>query len=379
MLLRWMLLRWMLLGACLLPSLGWAQRPPAVVPAREDTVLERLPRGYAALMNAPTSNSREQQLARAQQLLNAAARTGDARLATHAEALLAKFPADDATPAVLRARAYAAQHRHNFDGAVRLLDRLIRIDPRDGDARLSRAQIELVRGRLDATRRDCATLAFGVDSGRGMLCVAALSQRIGETSAAASLLDRLLAQSGNDDGLRRYALVMRAEVASRGGGDDAEAYFKRALALAPDDVRTLAAYARHLRSRGQAAQVLRLLADAPDSDGLQLERALAADTAGAADAPALIAAQGRRYALARAVGSEPELRDEAEFALTLQDDPTRALALAVRNFTTQRDAEDVDLLLRAAAAAGQPQALQPLREWAAAQGLELPSPSPAGS
>ena len=371
-----------LLLAMLLPSLALAQRPPAVVPASQGAVLERLPKGYAALMPGPTSTTTTttpaDRLIRVKQLLDAAARTGDARLATHADALLAAFPADDSSPELLRARAFAAQHRHDFDGAVLLLDRLIRSSPRDGDARLSRAQIQLVQGRLETTRRDCATLAFGVDSGRGMLCVAAFSLRIGDYDAAGRVLDRWLEQADQDDGLRRYALVMRAEAASRAGAD-AGMYFRHALTLAPDDVRTLAAYARDLRRRGQHAQVLRLLADAPDSDGLQLERALAADAAGSADAARLAVAQGQRYALARAVGSEPELRDEAEFALTLQDDPQRALALALRNFSTQRDTEDVELLIRAAAATGRPETLQPLRKWAASQDLALPPATPAGS
>lgn len=367
-----------LLLTMLLPVQALAQRPPAAVPASRDTVLERLPKGYAALMPGAVSTTPADSLARAQQLLDAAARTGDARLATRADALLAGFPADATSPDVLRARAYAAQHRHDFNGAVYSLDRLIRGSPRDGDARLSRAQIRLVQGRLQATRRDCATLAFGVDSGRGMLCVAALSLRTADYDAAKRVLDGWLANADQDDPLRRYALVMRAEAASR-AGDDAGTHFRRALALAPDDVRTLAAYARDLRRRGQHVHVLQLLADAPDSDGLQLERALAADAAGAPEAQRLAAAQRQRYRLAHAVGSEPELRDEAEFALTLEKDPQRALDLALRNFSTQRDIEDVELLLRAAAAAGQPQALQPLRTWAASQDLALPSANPAGS
>jgi hypothetical protein len=43
----------------------------------------------------------------------------------------------------------------------------------------------------------------------------------------------------------------------------------------------------------------------------------------------------------------------------------------LRNFRDQRDEEDVDLLMRAAAAAGKPEALQRLRVWAAAQRLPL--------
>ena len=317
-----------------------------------------------------------------ERLLTTSASTGDARLATRAQALLARFPAADTSPAVLRARAYTAQHRHDFDAAVGLLDTLIQNQPRDADARLSRAQILLVQGHLDRARRDCTVLALGVDSGRGLLCVAALSLRTGDTEAAARLADRWLDHAGVRDESRRYALVMRAEIASRveagraevehADVEHAEVWFKRALALAPNDVRTLAAYARHLRGQGRHAQVLQLLAAAPDTDGLHLERTLAAHAIGDPAARAMIGAQARRYRLMRAVGNEPELRDEAEFALMLQADPDRALVLAQRNFASQRDAEDVDLLRRAAAAAQRPQAMQPVQAWADAQRLELP-------
>lgn len=368
-----MLRRLCLIMSFAMPAMAFAQRPPLVMPERADAIVERLPKGYAALVPERPVITAAGRLAQAQLMLATAARTCDARLATRAEALLAGFPADDAPPAVIRARAYAAQHRHDFDVAVGLLDRLIRNHPRDGPARLSRAQILLVQGHLERARRDCAVLAFGVDSARGLLCIAALSLRTGEAEAAAGVLDRWLAQPDADAELRRHALVIRGEVAARIGAADAEDWFKRALALAPDDVRTLAAYARHLRHQGRHAQVQQLLAKAPDVDGLHLERTLAAHASGQAVAPAMIAAQARRYQMARAVGGEPELRDEAQFALALQGDPERALALAQRNFATQRDAEDVDLLIRAARAAKRPDALQPLKAWADEQNVVLPS------
>ncbi|MEO6263874.1 MAG: hypothetical protein ABIO58_02735, partial [Luteimonas sp.] len=94
-------------------------------------------------------------------------------------------------------------------------------------------------------------------------------------------------------------------------------------------------------------------------------------------APALIEAQGRRYALAHALGSQPEIRDEAEYMLTLRGDAASALALAMRNFENQRDYEDVNLLQRAAKAAGRPDALEPMQAWARSQQLDLP-PLPGG-
>lgn len=368
--------RWVLpLALVVLSPVAWAQRPPAVVPGDPATVIEQLPHGYADLEPAGTGRSageREPSIERIRKLLATASRTGDARLAARADALLAGFRPDDDRADVLRTRAFSAQHRHDFAAALRLLDALVAKEPRDGDARLSRAQINLVQGRLKQARADCTALALGIDEGRGLLCIASLALRSGDFATAGSITGRWLAQAPADDPSRRYVLVMRAEIAWRSGDGDADGWFRKALALAPDDARTLLSYARFLRAGGHSAELESLLKGATGNDSLQLQRALAAHAAGIPQVHALVEAQGRRYAIAHEAGSQPELRDEADYLLTLRNQPDKALILAQRNFQTQRDYEDVDILQRAAVAAGRPQALQPLRDWAKSQGLTLP-------
>lgn len=370
----WQRVAWLVLSLVLAQA-AMAQRPAAVVPTNPDEVLERLPGGYARLA-ASLQRARPTTPDDIQRLLATAARTGDARLAARAEALLARYPLDTRDPRVLHARAYSRQYRHDFDGAAAVLDALVTRNPRDGDARLARAQLNVVRGHLDRARADCVALVLGVDAASGALCVGMLAMRRGDHAAAARAVDRWLAERAGalDTSPERqhHALLLRAEIAARANAPDADARFRRALAAAPGDVHTLAAYARHLRAQRRDREVMALLADAPANDGLRLQQALAAKQVQPARAPALVAAQGRRYALARALGSEPELRDEAEYLLTLRGDAVAALALAQRNFEAQRDHEDVDILQRAAIAAGQPAALAPLQAWAASQRLRLP-------
>lgn len=350
-----------------------AARPPIVVPRSATTVIERLPSGYARIK--PAARHAQPSLADARQLLATSAMTGDSRLAARADAILAKFPGKTRSAELLRLRAFSAQHRHEFTAAVSLLDQLIALEPRDGDARLSRAQIQLVRGQVKLARADCAALALGVDSGSGMLCTAALSLRLGNTTAASTFSEQWLAAIPETDPRRRFGLVLRAESASRAGDGDADAWFDQALRLQPDDVRTLAPYSRHLRASGRPAEALRLLARAPSSDGMHLERTLAAHAAGAPGAKQLAQAQARRYQLARALGSTPEIRDEAEFELSVRGNADAALALAISNFRSQRDFEDVELLRRAATAAGKPEALDAVDAWARSQ--QFPAPTTA--
>lgn len=365
---------WFLLLALSAPFSAPAQRPPLVVPSDPAAIVEQLPAGYAELMPRPEAQATAPAALPAQiaRLLATAASTGDARLVARAEALLASLPPGRDSPALLHARAYAAQYRHDFPAALELLDRAIERDPRAGDARLARAQILLVQGRLERARNECAALALGVDMDRGVLCAAAVALRSGQTDGAASVLDRWLDRgAGAGAETRRHALVIRAEAASRGGDADADRWFRQALALAPGDVRTLAAYSRHLRAADRPREAVALLADAPATDHLALERALAARTAGHPEAGAMSEALARRFQLARSLGIEPDLRDEAEFLLSLRGNPDAALALAQRNFAEQRDYEDVSLLRRAALAAGRPEALQDLHAWSQSQQIEL--------
>lgn len=367
-----------LLGAIFLGSTGsaFAARPGMVVPPTLDTIVERLPPGYGKLAVGSGPMTPAQTVAQVDSLLMEAARTGDSRLAARADGLLGKFPAATQQADVLRARAFSAQHRHDFASALRLLDRMVALEPRDGDARMSRAQINLVQGRVDLARAECGALVLGIDSGNGILCTASVSLRQGQLDVAARTLDGWLAEAPASDLRRGYATLMRAEVAARAKDAQADGFFRQALALDPADVKTLAAYARHLRASGRDAEVEPLLAG-NDIDGLQLQRALAAHATGAGNAAALADAQARRYETAHAVGSQPEMRDEADFLLILRQKPEAALALAQRNFRFQRDYEDIDVLARAALAAGKPQALDPVRSWALQQRLELDLPKAA--
>lgn len=365
-----------LLAGCLLGGVAQA-RPAARVPASTAEVLEILPRGYAVLMprRRAASPPRATRVADATVLLSVAARTGDARLARRADALLSTLPAGDATPAVLRARAFAAQHRHDFTASLLALDRLVAADPQDGGARFARAQVQLVRGRVDRARADCASLAFGVASDLGLACAAAVALRTGDHDGAARLADRWLDTADAEPEMRRYMSTLRAESASRARRPEADRLFLAALAVAPGDVRTLSAFARHLLATGRPRAAGRLL-EGVDGDGPALQRALAAAAAGDPAAPRMAAAVGRRLERARALGEPPELRDEAEYQLTLRQAPDAALLLAIENFATQRDVEDVDLLVRAARASGRPDALRGLHAWARAQRLPVPGGKP---
>ena len=263
----------------------------------------------------------------------------------------------------MRAKAFSAQHRHDFDLARELLTEVLRRDPTDAGALLSRAQVNIVQGRLKNARGDCVSLALRVDAGLGTICTAALQLRRADYPSAARLADRWLMGSEASTGLKRFVLMMRGDIASRMKAPEATNFYQQALALDPQDVRTRLAFARHLRRSAQPRKAIAVLESAAASDTVLLQRALAVREAGMPDAQRWGDQLGRRFALARQTGTSTELRDEAEYYLTVRQNPKQGLKLALENFQTQRDLEDEELLEQAAKAMRQPEALQVLRDW----------------
>ena len=71
-----------------------------------------------------------------------------------------------------------------------------------------------------------------------------------------------------------------------------------------------------------------------------------------------------RFDAARQRGESLHAREEARLALDVLGQPARALQLAQDNWARQKEPADAVLLWRAARAAGQPAAADPLRAWA---------------
>lgn len=345
-----------------------AQRPPLEQPKSDSFVIERLPAGYSALHMQPTGDPASD-IALAARMLDTAVRSGDARLASRAEALLKSSYRSPPSPQVLKLLARAAQYRHDFDQARALLDRAVAARPRDPHTRLYRAQVSLIQGNIRRALTDCAGLMLGIDAGIGELCLAAVTLRTGNLESTVRHTSRFLAIAADDHPYVGYALLVRAHAALRCGRLDSSQWFARALHSVPGDVHTLAAYARSLRYHGRPELVRPLLADHAAHDGLHLQLALAALESNAPDADRLKYAQAQRYHAARASGVEPEPRDEAEFHLTLIDDPKAALSIAQENFRIQRDHEDADILRRSALAADRQDVLASLAQWENSQGI----------
>lgn len=367
--------------ACLLLCASVAAEP--YVPADDAIVLERLPEkrdpALAQLkrMRAElAANPRNLDIAApvARRALEAARTLGDPRFLGQAQAALAPWwNAGDAPPAAVLLRATLKQSEHDFAGSLADLDPLLAANPAMAQARLTRATVLTVLGRYADARRDCAALAGRVAPLVVIGCEAGPASLSGEAAAAYEALARILAYRGADPGVREWALTLAAEIAARRGDfPAADAHFRAARALDPRDAYLKGAYADFLLDRDRPRDVLPLLRDDTRNDTLLLRLALAEqrlpDQRGAfAGHRSDLAA---RFDAARRRGDSVHRREEAQFRLVIEGDARAALTLARDNWAVQREPADLRILIEAARAAGDADALKIASDWVTTHQLE---------
>ncbi len=299
--------------------------------------------------------------------------SGDPRYSGYAQAAIAPWWDAAAPPRDVRLlRATLRARVHDFDAALADLTALVDADPADAPAHLARATIRQVRGDFAAAAADCAVLARVAPEAIAATCTHGLGALTGGLEASYRGLAATVARnSGLAPDVRAWLLSILGEMAARAGRDaEAEAHFTAALAIDPSDQYTLGAYADWLLDAGRAHDVVRLLEDRQRTDALMLRHALALQALRSPRTAAQIEQLRARFAASRLRGDRVHDREEARFALHLLGDPRTAVALARANWTLQREPLDARILLEAARAAGDAEAVREVRDWVARTRLE---------
>ena len=296
----------------------------------------------------------------------------DPRFVGYAKATLARWWAAPDVPVaftVLKGRILQAEH--DFTGARAALRAALAAEPSSPQALLVLAAVDTTTGEFDEARDACRSLSRSRPGLAATACLASVESLTGHAAESyAALAEAAERHPARDPGVQAWALAILGEIAIRRGDAAAERHLKEALALNPGDVYTLAVYADHLLDQGRAAETISLLNGFRRIETLYLRLVLAEQAIGH---PALGADRedlATRFAAARAQGDDRHLRDAARFALMLERDPRRALALARRNWTVQRTPADARILLEAALGAGEPGEARPIADWVEKTRLE---------
>jgi predicted Zn-dependent protease len=354
--------------------------PPAsaapFVPEADNQVLERLPfapddpvlRKLRALNGQLTRTPNNLPLAVmvAQGYAELGRITGDPRYAGYAEAALAPWWGFEQAPQeVLVLRAALRQRMHQFDLALADLATVLNTNPRNVQARLMRATVQLVQGAYDEASGECRALQGLAQELVWTACLANVNSVTGELRQSYELLHSVFARNpGAEPRVRSWVLTSLAEMATRAGmAPEAEAHFRAALALDPADYYILGAYADYLLDNGRPQEVLALLRDKTAADPLLLRYALALQAQRSKELPVYVEQLRDRFAASRLRGDRVHLREEARFALHLLNASEEALKLAQENWQVQKEPSDIRVLLEAALAAGDAATVAVATDW----------------
>ena len=353
------------------------------VPQRGDDIVERLPRRTDPAQQA-LRQLRAQLAARphdvalttaiAQRYIVTARAETDPRYLGYAQAALAPWWNQPAPPHAVRLlRATLLQSTHHFSEAMQDLDAVVAADPADAQAWLTRATVLTVRGEYAAATASCARLSSLAAELVAITCLTNVTAMSARAAASEALLDATLKRNADADaGMHTWALTLLAEMAGRRGAATlAEQRYRRALALTPRDSYLVGAYCDFLLDQGRPRDVLPLVQDHTRIDALLLRHALALQRIpGQQHASRRADDELRaRFSAAMQRGDSVHQREQARYELQLRGDSKAALVLAQKNWTVQKEAADMRVLLEAALGAGDRPAAAPVLAWMRTHGV----------
>jgi hypothetical protein len=341
------------------------------LPARNDPVQQELRGLRTQLLLRPDDLAVAARLAK--RYLTLAREDADPRYLGYAEAVLSPWwslphPPED----VLILRATVLQSTHRFPKAMADLDLLLKDNPANAQAWLTRATVLQVQGNGGEAKKSCAHL-YGLALDLVVrTCLLSVANLNGDAPRSYAGLRAALESSGTTEPqLRAWVLTLLAEMAVRlADTTGAEKHFLAALAMAPSDTYLQGAYADFLLDLGRNQEVIAMLKDKKRVDGLLLRYALALEASHADAASANIAVLGDRFDAATLRGDTVHQREQSRFELHLRKNAKRALALAQSNWQVQREPADARIYLEAARAASDSASEKSVLSWLRQTGLQ---------
>jgi tetratricopeptide (TPR) repeat protein len=357
------------LATLLLQSSGASAAPSSLRfdQLSDDTVLARVLPGP----KKSTSQAMrvEDAIATAQMWIKLTKTENDPRGYGYAQQALGPWWAKRESPTVvLKLKAHLLQTNHEFDAAVATYQDILQREPNDAQTRLDAAQVEGVRGNYRAAQQHCDALKRSSDSLLAALCGAQIATVTAPQAIVSKQLESLLATRSPawSPAMRAWAYSLLGQTHERSGQWPlAQAAYEQALKADPQDSYTRLLLADLLLAQDRPQQVLFLLTGPIEklSDAALLRLAIAAKRAQRADADSLTTFIQTRLASAAARGHSVHQREEALFALELEQSPQRAAKLALANWRVQKEIPDALLLARAVQRVPDAAATAALNQW----------------
>lgn len=347
------------------------------LPTRTDPVQRELRALRAAAAANPTDVRSAALLAR--RYIEQARVEGDPRYLGYAQAALGPWWSKPTPPdAILVLRATLRQSTHHFKEALDDLSIVVRNNSDNAQAWITRATVLTVLGDFTAAKASCMRLYSRAPELVVQTCLSGIGSISGEARASYDQLKAALARASDaDPDIRIWTITLLAEMAVRlGDKTAAEDWFKQAMAFGEPDSYLLAAYSDFLLDQQRAPEVVRLLKDKTRIDSLLLRYAIALKATGGPEAARQRDALTQRFDAAMLRGDTVHQREQARFELALRGDAKAAVRLAKLNWAVQKEPADLRILAESAAASGDAEATELVRQWIAKARIEDASIAP---
>lgn len=295
----------------------------------------------------------------------------DLRSFGQAQAALGTWWTDAHAPAEARVlKAVILQNLHDYSGAEADLDAVLSAEPKNAEARLTRAFIRETTGALGPAKKDCEELPESVGVTATAICLARVEAMTGAAAQALERLSRAIATDDKaDPAMRAWARSLAADAAAGlGETEEANRRFVEAI-TGSDHVPILVAYADFLLDAGRSDEVLTLLADRSEADTVLLRLAIAGKAVGDPRAKRWTELLDERFSADRANDVQIHKREQTRFELEIKGDASAALGSARANWKAQKEIADARLLLQASIAAGDPESATNVLAFIKANGL----------
>lgn len=352
------------------------------VPASDAEVLETLPSGLVSERRA-VSGLRQRLDAQpenattattlAEQYLRLGDTSGDPRYWGYAQSALQPWWEADNPPNKVRyLRAKLREKQHAYALAIADYKALVAAQPDNVQVQLDLSNVYRVQGRYKQALQTCEPLQGLRQNIIYQVCSSPIRALTGNADQAYNTLRNMLTWArANAPELVLSNRILMAEIATALGDTKLARWdFFASMIEASDDLYLLRSYADFLLDEGEAEQVLSLLQEHTQDNGILLRAAIAAEVMQDKRAGEYKLELQRRFDEIRLRGDMPHGRYEARFELLLNHNPQKALQLARANWSKQKEPRDTRNLLEAALAAKAPDAATPAIQFLRRQKTE---------
>ena len=343
------------------------------IPSDDTQVLEKLPSGsknlnstkIRTLLTELRSNPKDIKkiINFAKNCIELTRSESDPRYLGYAEAVLKPMLKKN-NPEILVLYATIRQSSHSFNEALSILDDVLKIDPANEQAWLTKAQILITLGKYPEAKQSCLHLLTKSNQLTSIACISSAGSLNGSADKSYELLEQItdtLKNAPVSNNEKLWAHVLLAEIAVRKGNKvNAERHYKDALSLNPNDNYLLASYSDFLLDENKPGEVINLLKGKTKSDSLFLRLIIAEKKMNSPNFESHTNELKTRFLENSKRGENIHEREEAIFNLDILNNPTVALELAQKNWEKQKEPIDARIFLRSAIAANKKNAAKPV-------------------